>query len=67
MLPDGKIVSYKDEGILIVSPKAFEQGIADIVIKHELCHAVIGRREDGHGEEFQILTEAIGIPERFRD
>jgi len=67
MLPDGKVGSYKDEGILIVSPKAFEQGIVDIVIKHELCHAVIGEREDGHGEEFEILTEAIGIPERFRD
>ena len=71
-LPEGKIASYnyadkEPWGTLCVSPKAFERGIQDAVIKHELCHAAVGENGDPHGEEFQRLADWLGVPEEHQD
>jgi hypothetical protein len=72
-LPEGKIASYnyadkEPWGVLAVSPKAFERGIQDDVIKHELAHAALGENTgDPHGEEFQRLADWLGVPKSHQD
>ena len=71
-LPEGKIASYnyadtEPWGVLAVSPKAFEKGIQDDVIKHELCHAAVGENNDPHGDEFQRLADWLGVPKQHQD
>jgi hypothetical protein len=72
-LPEGKIASYnyadkEPWGTLAISPRAFEKGIHDAVIKHELCHAAVGENtDDPHGEEFQRLADWLGIPKEHQD
>jgi len=68
-LPDGKIASYNYAdtgpcGTLAISPRAFENGIQDAVIKHELCHAALGKMDDPHGDEFQKLADWLGVPKK---
>lgn len=75
-MPVGKIGSYKYDGehpygVLSLSPVAFDRGMGMVkmVILHELAHAAIGNTSDSdnHGENFQRLATALGIPERYQD
>jgi Zn-dependent peptidase ImmA (M78 family) len=69
-VPDGKIGSYNYKtNVLIIGPQAFESNMVKWVILHELAHAAIGNTPDSdrHGEDFQKLATALGIPERHQD
>lgn len=75
-VPAGKIGSYKYDGelphgVLSLDPKAFGKGPEMVcwVIVHELAHAAMGntRDSDNHGERFQRLATALGIPKEFQD
>jgi hypothetical protein len=73
-LPEGKIGSYAydkdgEKGKMKVGLKAFERGIKMVyyVIAHELVHASIGPESDKHGERFQQLSDALGIPKWYQD
>ena len=41
----------------------------EVVIKHELVHAAIGKNNDAdsHGQKFQKLADYLGIPEKYQD
>jgi predicted metal-dependent hydrolase len=71
-MPKDKIGSYRyNDGVLAISPNAFEKGEKMVfwVIMHELAHGAIGNTQDSnnHGTMFQKFTTALGIPERYQD
>lgn len=72
-LPEGKIGSYthptakKKFGLLKVSPRAFSTEKYKHVIAHELIHALIGPKDDPHGEIFQKIADELGMPKKLQD
>lgn len=69
-VPEGKIGSYNYKThVLTIGPQAFEGNMVKWVVLHELAHGAIGNTPDSdrHGEVFQKLTTALGIPERYQD
>jgi hypothetical protein len=74
-LPDGKVGSYlfpdpgkgREKGVLTVSPKNFETDKWKFVVRHELIHAILGKMENPHAKEFDILAECMEIPLMYRD
>jgi len=74
-LPEHKVGSYlfpdkekgREMGFLTLSPKNFETDKWNYVIRHELIHAVLGRMENPHAKEFDILADNMGIPLEYRD
>lgn len=74
---EDKIGSYRYDsanhrnGLLTVSPRAFEQGPEKVcwVILHELAHAAMGRTQDSdrHGPKFRKLADALGLPDHYQD
>jgi len=74
-LPEGKIGSLKfeDNGpcLMTVSPEAFDDDGAPYwwVVTHELIHYILGRMppEASHNDDFNMIAEKLGIPEKYRD
>lgn len=65
---EGKIAGYNhSDRVLIIHPKALSNDdYLKFVILHELVHAGLGPNV-GHNEEFQSVSDALGIPERYQD
>lgn len=55
--------------VITIHPKALKtHGYVEIVLLHELCHYVLQVKDtDPHGELFQQLASAVGIPDKFQD
>jgi len=72
-LPEGKVGSFQHpddgerDGLLKISPRAFESNHWKNVALHEVIHAMLGEREDPHCEDFDILSKVMGLPVEFRD
>jgi DNA topoisomerase-1 len=68
-LPEGKIGGYRAPGefpwgVITVAPNAFDKGMVETVLKHELCHAATG---NPHGERFKVLADQLGIHKEWQD
>jgi hypothetical protein len=72
-LPIGKVGSYRFPGefpfgILTLNREAAgNDKLRNSVMKHELIHAALGQESESHGEEFQLLSDAYGIPKEYQD
>jgi hypothetical protein len=74
-LPDGKVGSFlhpdpekgRDRGVLTLSPKNFQSDKWEVVIRHELIHAILGKDVAQHGKLFDILADSMDIPMEYRD
>lgn len=73
---DGKIGAFihpneeVKHGIMLIKPKAIEEGGEEYVryiIMHELIHAVLGHGEHEHDEEFNEMSDLVGLPNEYRN
>jgi hypothetical protein len=73
-VPAGKIAEHRgptDEvphSVVTIHPKAFGDGMAETVAKHEAVHAVINdRAKKAHGKLFQDIAGELGIDPKHMD
>jgi hypothetical protein len=73
-LPEDKVGSFQlpdgecDYGVLMVRPGSFNGERAHYwwVIAHELIHAFLGKNSEYHNEKFNMMADALGMPEQYR-
>jgi len=69
-LRPGSIASYNhNTGIMAIDPKVKNnEHYIDIIAKHELIHAFIGKtRGNSHTKDFNRIAKAIELPFKYRD